>query len=194
MHRIDFLLQNIKPGKMLDVGNLNKGGAIHKMLIEKFPQVELYGLDIMDQARLGINFSNQKKGSFEDMDYPEDFFDTIYMGEVLEHTWKPKQALDQSHRILKTGGFLIIDTPNVYSLSRILRYLIKGQDIILGNPDHKIFYSRAMLENMLKQSGFSIKKMMTEVNFDTMKFKFKLPNFGPFKFMGECLLVLAEKF
>lgn len=193
MHRLEFLFQNIKQGIILDVGNLDKLGAIHQRIINEHPSSEVHGLDIVNQQTLGVNFNHQKIGSFERMDYADNFFDTIYLGEVIEHTWKPKQVLDNCYRILKQGGVLILDTPNVYSLSRMVRFCLTGKDIILGNSDHKIFFSRAMLENLLTQSGFKIKILTSEINFVTMHLKFKLPNFGPFKYMGECLMILAEK-
>ena len=193
MHRLEFLFQNIKPGVILDVGNLEKRGVIHQRIITSYPSSEVHGLDLVNQQTLGLNFNRQKICSFEQMDYPDNFFDTVYLGEVIEHTWKSKQVLDDCYRIMKSGGQLILDTPNVYSLSRMIRFCLTGKDLILGNPEHKIFFSRAMLENLLAQSGFKIKVLTSEINFVTMRLKFKLPNFGPFKYMGECLMVLAEK-
>lgn len=193
MKRLDFLIKNIKPGKILDVGNLDKQGKIHKILMEKFPESEIYGLDILDQEKLGIHFSNQKTGNIETADFTNTFFDSVYIGQVLEHSWKPKDLLDSVHRILKPEGLLIIDVPHVYSLSRIFRYLITGKDVILGNPDHKIFYSKAMLENLLNASKFKIKVMTTE-NVFTFKGKiFPFPYFWRLKDCGECLMVLAQK-
>lgn len=193
MKRLDFLLKNIKPGKILDVGNLDKQGKIHKILTGKMQGSDIYGLDILDQDKLGLSFSNQKIGSIETADFPDAFFDSIYMGQVLEHSWKPKDLLDSVHRMLKPEGLLIIDVPHVYSLSRIFRYLITGKDVILGNPDHKIFYSKAMLENLLNASKFKIKVMTTENVFAFRGKIFPFPYFWRLKDYGECLMVLAQK-
>ncbi|MEK7172573.1 MAG: methyltransferase domain-containing protein [Patescibacteria group bacterium] len=191
--RLNFLLEHVSPGKILDVGNLDKNGQIHSLLLKKMTGSEIYGLDILDQREFGLNFPNQKIGSFEDLGYPDNFFDVIYAGEIIEHTWKPKQTMDGFYRVLKQGGILILDTPNVYSLSRILRYLCKGEDVVLGNPEHTMFFSRAMIENLLGSAGFKIETLTTE-RFTTMKGKsIPLPGISPFGFMGECLLVSAEK-
>src|ERR1035437_433929 len=137
MNRIDFLflkcqekIGGMKNINMLDVGNLDNRGYIHSKIIDRFKNINMYGLDVVDQKSIGTNFSNQKIGSFEDINYPDNFFDIVYIGEVLEHTWKPKQVVDNCFKILKKGGIMIIDTPNVYSFSRILRYLFRGKDII----------------------------------------------------------------
>jgi len=193
MKRLDFLFKYLKPGKILDIGNLDSQGKIHKILIAKLAGCEIYGLDTADQTASNLNFTNQYQGSFERMDLAGNFFDTVYLGQVFEHTWKPKQALDECYRVLKPGGVLILDTPNVYSLSRILRYLFTGKDIILGNPDHKIFFSRAMMENILRESGFTIKIIATERNFAVKGKLLLLPDIHPFNSWGECLLILAEK-
>src|SRR3990167_3099223 len=113
MKRLDFLLKNIKPGKILDVGNLDKQGKIHKILIEKLPKSEIFGIDVSDQEKLGLSFANQAIGSMEEMEFPDNFFDSVYMGQVLEHSWMPKNLLDKVFKVLKPGGVLIIDVPNV---------------------------------------------------------------------------------
>lgn len=200
MNRIDFLfkqfderLTDAQTMRLLDIGNLDNQAKIHKDILKRFPMSEIHGLDIVDQKSLGLNFAHQHTGSFEEMDFPDNYFDAIYMGEVLEHTWKPKQVMDRCAAILKKGGIIILDTPNVYSLSRMIRYLFTGKDIILGNPQHTIFYSHAMLENLMEKSGFTVNIISTEVNFDTRTIKSKLPNIGTFKFMGECLVAVGTK-
>jgi predicted SAM-dependent methyltransferase len=112
---------------------------------------------------------------------------------VLEHTWYLEKVLTEFNRILKIDGCLILDTPNVYSLFRILRYLVKGKDVILGNPEHKLFFSIAMIENMLCKNGFKIEKIETENVFSAHRIQFRLPLFGPFRFLGECILAKAIK-
>jgi len=193
MKRLDFLLKNIKPGKILDVGNLDKQGKIHKILIEKLPKSEIFGIDVSDQEKLGLSFANQAIGSMEEMEFPDNFFDSVYMGQVLEHSWMPKNLLDKVFKVLKPGGVLIIDVPNVYSLSRMFKYMITGKDVILGNPDHKIFYSKAMLEKLLSSSRFKVKEMTTENVFAFKGKLFPMPYFWMFKNYGECLMALAQK-
>ena len=105
MKRLDFLLKNIKPGKILDVGNLDKQGKIHKILIEKLPKSEIFGIDVSDQEKLGLSFANQAIGSMEEMEFPDNFFDSVYMGQVLEHSWMPKNLLDKVFPKSKLGKY-----------------------------------------------------------------------------------------
>ncbi len=150
MSRIEFLLSHLKPGIILDIGNLGRAKLFHERLITEFPQSQIHGIDIEDQAIYGLHFPHQMVGNAEAMPYQDSYFDAVYMGEVIEHSWVPKQIMDECYRVLKPGGTLILDCPNVYALSRILRFLFTGRDIILGSPNHRIFYSRAMMENLLE--------------------------------------------
>ncbi|MDD2807011.1 MAG: methyltransferase domain-containing protein [Patescibacteria group bacterium] len=193
MQRTDFLFQHLQTGKILDVGNLGMDAEIHDLLIKKYSDSQIYGLDVENQAKYGKNYSNQLVGNAEAMPYEDNLFDTIYLGEVLEHTWQPKVLIGECFRVLKPGGVLILDTPNVYALSRLIRYFIIGQDIILGNPDHKIFFSRAMLDNLFKKVGFNVITTMADNKFTLKSKNFSLPRFGALKFQGEHLLGAARK-
>jgi len=193
MTRLDFLFKHLKTGRILDIGNISGQGKIHKKIIDRFPAAEIYGLDVVDQKQSGLDFKNQSIGQAENLPYEENFFDFIYMGEVLEHSWEPKKIMEECGRVLKTGGLLILDLPNIYSLSRMIRYFFKGRDIILGDPDHKIFYSRAMLENLLEKSGFGLVEISTDRQCTVKGREFFLPNFCSFKFLGEHLMIAGKK-
>jgi SAM-dependent methyltransferase len=45
---------------------------------------------------------------------PSNSFDTIIMIETLEHLYNPFKAIEQAHRILKQGGYVIATTPFIY--------------------------------------------------------------------------------
>lgn len=192
--RISFALKHLpNTGRVLDIGNLNKKGDVHKKLQKYLPQVEWHGLDVVAQKETGTFFVNQRVGSCEDIPFPGSFFEAIYMGQVFEHTWLPKKTLEECSRVLVPGGRLILDMPNVYSLARILRYLCKGQDVILGDPDHKIFYSRSMIENLLVKSGFSVSKIISDGVFPIKGRMCNLPAWGSLEYLGDHLLVAALK-
>lgn len=125
------------------------------------------------------------------MPFADAMFDTVYMGEVIEHVWDPLKVVQEAYRVLKPGGIFIFDTPNVYSLSRMLRFSLRRMDD-LGDPDHKIFLSRASLNKLLKTAGFTLVELTTENNFSIHKIKFQFPT-SLFWHFGECNLVAARK-
>lgn len=59
----------------------------------------------------------------ERLDYPDGYFDTIVMNAVIEHLVDPISGLREIHRLLRTGGRLIIDTPNCAKWTRRIKLL-----------------------------------------------------------------------
>jgi len=59
--------------------------------------------------------------AFEELQFPEDYFDVITLWQVLEHVPHPLLLLKEAHRILKPGGLLVASTPNIGGIpARIL--------------------------------------------------------------------------
>lgn len=60
--------------------------------------------------------------SFEELRFPENYFDVITLWQVLEHVPYPLMVLKEVHRILKPGGLLATSTPNIEGiLAKIFR-------------------------------------------------------------------------
>jgi glycosyltransferase involved in cell wall biosynthesis/SAM-dependent methyltransferase len=60
--------------------------------------------------------------------------DGVYSFEVLEHLWDPIAAVREMARITRPGGFLLLSTPNRFSLDLHLKKHIhvRAQEIVLG--------------------------------------------------------------
>jgi len=50
-------------------------------------------------------------GDAEHLTFASNSFDVVIASEVLEHLWNPHNFFDEAYRILKAGGYLIIETP-----------------------------------------------------------------------------------
>jgi 2-polyprenyl-3-methyl-5-hydroxy-6-metoxy-1,4-benzoquinol methylase len=50
-------------------------------------------------------------GDAEQLAFASNSFDVVLASEVLEHLWKPQSFLDEAHRVLRSNGYLIIETP-----------------------------------------------------------------------------------
>jgi len=48
------------------------------------------------------------------LDFPDGVFDTVTAIEVIEHVVELCAVLDEVHRVLKPGGWLLITTPNLF--------------------------------------------------------------------------------
>jgi 2-polyprenyl-3-methyl-5-hydroxy-6-metoxy-1,4-benzoquinol methylase len=79
-------------------------------------------------------------------------FDVVTAFSVLEHEWRPLEALRLAHRALRPGGILILKTPNHASWNRAL---MRGDWCGYRLPDHCNYFSPATLEAMLRNTGFA---------------------------------------
>jgi len=54
----------------------------------------------------------------EPLPFPSEYFDTIALTAVIEHLFDPISTLRKLHRLLKPGGVVIVDTPNIAKWTR----------------------------------------------------------------------------
>jgi len=98
-------------------------------------------------------------GSMIDLsDFDDDTVDLVWSGQSIEHISRDDgvRMCRNVFRILRKGGSFCLDTPNRY-LTEIHTRPSGGGFI---NPDHKFEYYTDDLRNLLKQSGFKIKRRL----------------------------------
>lgn len=70
--------------------------------------------------------------------FPDNNFTGVYMGQVLEHfTYSPRKPMEEIRRVLKPGGILVIDVPNVGEWHNYYR-LLRGKNILYDYKKHYI--------------------------------------------------------
>lgn len=79
-------------------------------------------------------------------------FDAITMAHVIEHVHNPLQMLKASHQLLKPGGFLWIETPNLNSTGHS-HYGRNWRG--LEPPRHLTIFTETSLVAALEESGFT---------------------------------------
>lgn len=160
----------LKDKKILDVGCgigiysnrfYQEGSSIFGVDIDKENIIKAKGLFpyISFQAITSANFP------FED-----NFFDIIFLHEVLEHVENDKKTIDESLRVLKPGGRIVIFAPNKWFAFET-HGLYLGEKYIFGNipflswmPDfvRKVFaphvriYTIKKLKALFKEKGVKI--------------------------------------
>lgn len=83
--------------------------------------------------------------------------DCVVSLEVVEHLLYPRILFEQSHRVLKSGGHLMVSTPYHGYLKNLAISLVGGWDRHFGvhwDGGHIKFFSRATLEQMACEAGF----------------------------------------
>jgi SAM-dependent methyltransferase len=74
-----------------------------------------------DQPKVHI-FQNNLE--VDGLPFNDEEFDTVSMVAVIEHLIEPIGALREIHRVLKPGGHLIVDTPNIAKWTRRLKLML----------------------------------------------------------------------
>lgn len=115
-------------GRCLEIGA--GSGNLALTVLEKYDEFVLTELSNVRANELSKLFKDHEKVKviqhnidYEALDYPNDYFDTVVMVDVIEHLIDPKIALKELHRVLKPGGRLIIHTPNIAKWTRRIKLL-----------------------------------------------------------------------
>ena len=115
--RVRHLLNAIKKKKnprILEVG-VGQGGFLKKV-IKLRNDLDIYGIDI---SAISITSLKQRKeingffsvGDAENLDFDDEYFDVVFMVDVLEHIPNPSLALLEVKRVLKPNGVFHIYFP-----------------------------------------------------------------------------------
>ena len=140
---------------------------------------------------LNIYYPNQIQHDInKGLPFNNDFFDIIYMGQVLEHIENASFVLKEIYRVLKSTGTLVIDVPNPYSIDRLLKYLIKRTED-LGEKSHLLFYTPGSLKRLLKFNSFRIIEISTDWELNSKKYKIIPKQFR--NGLGSHILLSASK-
>lgn len=136
-----------------------------------------FGLEASDWAvaesrKKGIRvqqffFDDKTKLPFE-----EEFFDVIAAGEIIEHIYDTDFFLEEIRRTLKTGGKLLVSTPNIASLGRRFLLFFGIIPLIELSPSepasvgHIRYFTFKTLKQLLEKHKFKIISSQSDcVNF-----------------------------
>ena len=131
----------------------------------KYPNCQVTGID--------LSFSDNVKRTCEEVNIrlfeepiersilPDNSFDLVIMNQVIEHLWQPSQVIDNIVRMLKKGGHLSIETPNLsgYDQKLFARSHWGGYYF----PRHLQLFGHTSLKNILENRGMSVLKQFSLV-------------------------------
>jgi 2-polyprenyl-6-hydroxyphenyl methylase/3-demethylubiquinone-9 3-methyltransferase len=83
-------------------------------------------------------------------------FDVVWAGETIEHVADTSRWLSELRRVLRSGGVLLLSTPNHSPLLRLSLAVSARAFEARFDPrsDHLRFYTRRALEDLLADFGF----------------------------------------
>jgi SAM-dependent methyltransferase len=162
--RIEAILQAVRGNEILNLGCVNHSIALtdnekerwlQLRLSERFPKANVLGLDI-DQENVGrmrAQGMNVEVGDAQRLSYREKF-DTIVLGEIIEHLENPGACLEGCRRALKPGGRIVLSTPNIFCVMHMLMYLKNSDNAF--NPEHVAWFCPQTLRTMVERCGLRI--------------------------------------
>lgn len=115
-------------GRYLEIGA--GSGNIALTVLERYEELVLTELSNNRVKEMKRLFGNYKKINIirhnidlSSLDYPDDYFDIALMIAVIEHLIDPVSCVKELCRVLRPGGRLIIDTPNIAKWNRRIKLL-----------------------------------------------------------------------
>jgi 2-polyprenyl-3-methyl-5-hydroxy-6-metoxy-1,4-benzoquinol methylase len=141
-------------GRVLDIGCGH--GSLLKELSDK--GCDAYGVELNPDSveicrKKGLNV---RVGSIDDMNFENEFFDTVILWHVIEHVPSPKNALDKIRKVLKPGGAVFLSAPNAGSyLAKIFGVHWFAWQI----PFHFYHFSPDTFRKIAEKSGYKIVRL-----------------------------------
>jgi 2-polyprenyl-3-methyl-5-hydroxy-6-metoxy-1,4-benzoquinol methylase len=144
------------PTRYLDVG-CGDGRYLEIMAKKGVPKSDLYGLEldqrIVDElAGKGFNVHCERVESATSI--PEASFDLITMFHVIEHVASPREVVAKLVSLLKPGGVLAMETPNIDSLDA--RLFASGTWGGFHIPRHWYLFDPSTFRRLAADAGLSV--------------------------------------
>jgi SAM-dependent methyltransferase len=140
-----------RPLTLLDVGS--NRGSFAAAFLEAAPRAVLTAVEPDERfaaSVAGLERTDLIGARIEDAGLPDAAFDIVHSCHTIEHLATPFASLKDHARVLKPGGLLVIDAPNLA--------LIGGEDIVEEwfIDKHLFHFSATTLARMIEAAGFTI--------------------------------------
>ena len=153
IHKLDLrrLINFLKlpaSGRMLDAGGGT--GRVSSRLRTMIDDVVVcdVSLPMLKQAKLkGRLWTVQSH--IEQLPFPDDSFERILVVDALHHFCDQRQSIQELMRVLKTGGRLVIEEPNIDKF--IIKWVALAEKLFLM---HSHFFSSDEIVAMINDQGF----------------------------------------
>jgi len=162
------------PHKVLDLGC--GGGLTGFMLKQMGKASEVIGIEISEEAagRAMGRVDRVIIGNIEQMKFPfpEDDFDFIVLGDVLEHLIDPWEFLYKLKKYLRPSGRIIATMPNVRCWRVVCPLIFKGdwlyEEYGVLDKSHLRFFTKKMMLSLFQDSGLVVYKIVAMMDKNTI--------------------------
>lgn len=128
--------------------------------------VEFSDKAVAEAKRRGVQriFPLEIKG-IHSLPFEDNYFDSIFFGDIIEHLFDAESVLLEMKRILKPGGKIVVSCPNIAYWRFRMLYVLDGSlervDVAQQKPweqEHIRFYNIKILQEFFKKLGFEFVK------------------------------------
>jgi SAM-dependent methyltransferase len=98
-----------------------------------------------------------RRAILEENRFPDAGFDLVLASHLIEHLNDPAAFVREVFRILVSGGYFLVTTPNISGFQARL-FRSRWRSAIF---DHLYLFSIKTLSSLLRQSGFTVKRIRT---------------------------------
>jgi 2-polyprenyl-3-methyl-5-hydroxy-6-metoxy-1,4-benzoquinol methylase len=146
------------PGRLLDVGC----GTGTFLRLAKRVGWEVAGTELSHAGAEAAKAQelSVREGEIWEAGFPTASFDAVTCWHVIEHVGDPRRVVQEIHRVLRPGGWLVMATPNLEDrIFRAAYRLARGRRARLFEPGereiHLFFFSAATLRQLVTSAGFT---------------------------------------
>jgi len=150
--RLGDLKRFVAEGRLLEIGS-----STGEMLDAASSSFTVAGVEADERtsraaAMRGLDVFN---GALCDARFPDSHFDVAAMYHVIEHVPSPCRELRELRRIIKPGGWLVLETPNIATLW----YRLLGARWRQFIPDHIFFFTPQTITRLCESGGFEVREL-----------------------------------
>jgi SAM-dependent methyltransferase len=114
---------------------------------------EVVGLDVdreaLARAAEELGIETHWADAEDELPFPDESFDVVVAGELLEHLRYPERAVSEARRVLRPGGTFVGSVPNFFRLKNRLVFMLGRVPDFWDDPTHLRFFSPPELEALL---------------------------------------------
>ena len=154
--RLRDVLRYKERGDLLDVGC----GMGDFCGVAREAGFNVFGTEFSDtyaeQTKKTVGASEIYIGRLQEINFSGRKFDVISLWHVLEHLPDPLETLVCLSKLVKTGGIVVIEVPNVEQKRKRPMYRSDLEDYTIDRLEHLFYYSGKALQNACIKAGFKI--------------------------------------
>ncbi|MGB2925067.1 MAG: class I SAM-dependent methyltransferase [Limnothrix sp.] len=156
--KYDPKLLNLSSKKILDIGC----GTGDFLNIAQEKNWTIAGQELSSEAAISANqmlgHNCVQSGDLSILNLPAEFYDVVTIYHVIEHLISPIEMLQKIHKLVRPGGLVFVETPNIGGLGAKIQ---KEKWSQIMPPEHINYFQPASLKYCFNKAGFLSPKILT---------------------------------